>query len=194
MIYEEFQSIPSALAREVIMRATNTEILTGVKHPFSLQTIAAENRRLGLACRMMGKDLLVVNKIAYTGRDIANVYVESVMQNGKMYYPVAYDMKADIKSLVLFVKSSAGKTYIPYTYIPYARFDVEDVISTSTQPDDFNSLSTVPDFLSAFKYTTLLVISNVQTTNLPTDYLGVTSGVSVWERAFKGSSSSVVIV
>ena len=189
MIYEEFQSIPSALAREVIMRATNTEILTGVKHPFSLQTIAAENRRLGLACRMPGKDLLVVNKIAYTGRDIANVYVESVMQNGKMYYPVAYDMKADIKSLVLFVKPFAGKTYIPY-----ARFDVEDVISTSTQPDDFNSLSTVPDFLSAFKYTALLVISNVQTTNLPTDYLGVTSGASIWERSFKGSCPSIVIV
>lgn len=189
MCYNEFMEIPNTLARETIIMQTIDQINSGITQPHSMQSIIAESRQLGLACRMLGKGMTIINGKSYTGKEIADVFVNSVITNGSIYYPVTgVWTKTPVKCITLFVKDDTK------TYQPYAKFHIADVIKTSTPPANFNSLCVIPDFLTGFTYQSLLLLDDVQTTNLPTNYLGVTSGVCVRKRAFKGGAANILVI
>lgn len=189
MNYTEFSEQPR-LVQQCILKATFEEFETGKIQQHSLQTILRQNRMLSVGCRMLGRGTVTVNGKSLTGKDIADIYVESVRRYGTSYYPLTGDWtKTDVKQLVLFVKKSNK-------YLPYARFAIEEVILSDAQPDDFNQHCTETDFMKngGFRYKTILKISDVQTTDLPESFIGVRSGMDIYESAFHGSSPNIFIL
>jgi len=185
--YAEFSEQPR-LVQQFILKDTFKELTTGEKQLHSLQTILNQNRMLAVGCRMLGRGGVTINGKIFTGKDIADVYVNSVLNYGFSYYPLTGDWtKTDVKQLVLFVKNSNK-------YVPYARFAIDEVILSDTQPNDFNQHCTEADFLNGFKYKTILKISEVQITDLPKSFIGVKSGMDIYDCAFHGSSPNIFIL
>ena len=188
--YTDFANQPR-LVQQFIIKETLKEIHTQEQQLHSLQSIVAQNRMLAVGCRMIGRGTITINGKNYTGRDVADVYINSVANYAYSFYPITGDLgKANVRQLVLFVKLNGSK------YVPYARFDIDEIIKTDTQPTDFNQHFSEKDFLinSGFRYKTVLKISNVQTTDLPKSFIGITSGMDVYDRAFHGSSPNILIL
>lgn len=185
--YKEFFKHSRAV-QQCIIENTFNEIYTEKPQLHSLQSIVAQNRMLAVGCRMIGRGTITMNGKEFTGKDVADVYIESVTKNTKCYYPLTGDWtETDVKQLILFVKTNGA-------YIPYARFDIDDIIKTDKQPANFNKYCVEPNFLNDFHYKTLLIISNVQTDNLPKSFIGVRSGMDIYDRAFHGSSPNILIL
>lgn len=92
-----------------------------------------------------------------------------------------------MKQLVLFVKRETG-------YIPYARFDIEDKDHNEKLTKEH--VDTLVDPTPALNCThkTVLKLTNVQTEDLPKNYIGLRSGEDVYKVAFKGSSPNVMVI
>ena len=185
----EFESMPKA-TKDLILKET-FEYASNENGTYnsSLQTIFKEHRRIAIAARMASKANIIIDGKKYQGKDIADEYIKSVKEYGYTYYVLTGSSwtNSEVKQLILFVKEENG-------YVPYARFNIEKPISGSTLPADFNTHFTVPDLIKAFSFKTYLKISDVETENLPKDYLGVTSGIPIYDAAFKGSAPNVLIV
>lgn len=188
---ETFQSLQKS-AREAIIRATFNELTTGVKEAHSLMTIKQENRDLAVGCRMIGKGYhFSSNNIKYDGKDTADIFIDSVKKFGKTYYRLRGDWtNTNVKQLILFVKSNNS------IYQPYARFDIReckitnDVITTNK----LAQYCTVPEVYDTMPHKTLLEITNVQTTDLPKSFMGITSGKDIYDKAFKGGAPSILMI
>ena len=126
-------------------------------------------------------------KRAYLGSEIADIFIESVRKNGFCYYPLTGNWKdTRIKQLVLFVKDEI--------YKPYARFKVTEILdSEDMSVEQLKTLTDITPVCNS-KYKSVLKISNVETTDLPTNYIGIRSGVDLYESAFKGSAPNLLMI
>lgn len=103
-------------------------------------------------------------------KSMADDLIRRVALFGKYYLTLPGNWKnTKIKHLIIFVKNE-GK------FVPYVRFDV-------AFPDEDSPGST-----------TKLEITNPKTEGLPTNYLGVTSGMDIYKRAFKGGAPNIFIL
>ena len=185
----------SAIIDNCIKQANGEE----TKH--SLCDIVKQNRHLAIAARMTSKPLqwyyrtldtkgnITCSELkAYTGADVAQIFVESVQKNKFCYYPLTGNWKdTGVQQLVLFVKTKG-------TYMPYARFHIDDIVPNTQMTA--NQLSTLVDITPALncKHKSLLKISEVETENLPSNFLGLRSGKDLYEVAFKGSSPNIMMI
>lgn len=187
MTDKEFMQMPRQV-QEFVIKNTFEEIQTGNTQQHSLYSIITQGRELAAGCRMLGKGTVKINGKDFTGKDIADVYIESVRKYGLSLYPLTGDWKhSGIKNLLLFTKTSDR-------YVPYARFNIDKITVSSTQPADFNQYCTEPDFLRAFTYKTILTISNVQVENLPQSFIGLSSGCDIYDRAFRGGAPNILML
>ena len=173
--------------KDVIMSDTFAEFQTGTSYPYSLQSLFAGNRSLAVGARM-NSGYIRVNDTPLSGQQIADIFINSVLQFGYTYYPLTGDWKnSNVEQLILFVKKENR-------YYPYARFQVDECISTNEPPADFDTHCTNPDLLDVFDYKSILKISNVDVGNLPKNYLAVTSGKDVITYSFKGSAPNILMI
>lgn len=187
--------------RDLIQNHTYEEILKDEKQKHSLQTIVAENRQIAIGARMTsrpitlsqferqeGKTVAVGSSKRYSGKDIADIYVQSVKMHGKSYYPIAGDwINTGVSQLILFVKDSNLKKYIPY-----ARFGISHFLTTM-ETEQFDCLTDITPFCFS-TYKTVLEITNVETQNLPSDFIGNNSSLSIYDLAFKGPSANILMI
>ncbi len=195
----------SKAVKDLIQEETYQEIITGKQYKHSLQTITKENRTVAVGARMTSRPfnwnqftlnlnnsqiVATGSSCKYTGKDIADIFINSVLKHGNSYYPLPGDWRKNgVQQLVLFIKDNAAKRYVPY-----ARFSIDEIISSSrmTAAQLANIIDITP--VCYCQYKTVLHISDVQTTNLPTDYIGNNSGVSIYDLAFSGSSPNILMI
>lgn len=197
---QEFNNLPAVcratIIENTIAYANNNEI----KQPHSIQSIVDDNRHLAIASRMIRKPVeftqcklnpngekeLGANR-AYLGSEIADIFVNSVKKNGFSYFPLSGTWKTTgVKQLVLFVKDGI--------YKPYARFKIDVIIDSEDM--SVEQLKTLTDITPVYnsKYKSILKISNVEIDNIPKNYIGIRSGVDLYECAFKGSAPNLLMI
>lgn len=189
-------------AQNKILKQTIEEARTSIKQPHSIQTIVAEDRDIGLAARMTSKPLsfrcytLGNNEIMesdniklYTGKEIADIFINSVNRYGETFYPITGNItkQIELQYLILFIKEGDK-------YIPYVRFNIVELIKTSTLSVNQAKSIIDPTPIMNSTYKTLLRINEPKTKGLPNTYLGNTSGEDIYAKAFKGSSPNIVII
>lgn len=191
-------------ARNEIIKETLLEIKTKTRQPHSYQSILAQSRgysvgiRLSSTARLFETHILTDDKLVptgkmlyYSGRDIGDVFVKSALLSGKTYFPVSgdYSRIEGLRYLYLFSRTPQAKAYQPI-----AKFEI--VAITSQEQLDLLQMRTLTDptpfAYSTFK--TIFEIANVETDNLPEDMLGNASGISIYERAFKGQNPAVFMI
>lgn len=183
---EIYDSLPNR-TKDVIISDTFAEFQSGTHHDHSLQSLFAEKRSLAVGARM-NSGYIKINEDVLNGQQIADVFINSVLRFDYAYYPLTGDWKnCNVEQLILFVKKSDR-------YYPYARFQVDECMSTNQPPTDFSSHCIKPDLLNAFDYKSILKISNVEIGNLPEAYLAVTSGKDVITYSFKGSAPNILMI
>lgn len=196
---EEFEKLSPGVRARIV--SDSIAKANGEMTNHSFEDLVSQNRHLAIASRMTSKalqfcEMTLENKNvqktgnikAYTGADIASIFVDSVNKYGYTYYPLTGDWtKTGVKQLVLFVKTNGA-------YMPYARFSIDDIESNETM--EYKHLNALTDITPALScsHKSLLRISNVQTTSLPTLFLGLRSGVELQKSAFKGSSPNVIMI
>lgn len=196
---DEFNNLP-ALCRATITEATINQENSKTKQHHSISSIIEGDRHLAVSSRMTRipveftqctlnskNEIEEVGKRAYLGSEIADIFIESVRKNGFCYYPLTGNWKATgIKQLVLFVKDEI--------YKPYARFQVTEILdSEDMSVEQLKTLTDITPICNS-KYKSVLKISNVETTDLPTNYIGIRSGVDLYESAFKGSAPNLLMI
>lgn len=182
-----FEQFPLKTQR-AILEATFEENSSHIPQRHSLQTLFKEKRELSVASRLTSGTISINNK-NLTGQEIAELHIKAVKETGFSYFPLSGDWKnTNIESLIVFVKLSGR-------FEPYARFLIQEIIATTVAPTDSNEHFSEKNFLSAFKnFKSVLKITNVETTNLPTSFMGIRSGVDIYELAFKGSSPNILVI
>lgn len=197
---EEFNKLP-ATCRSTITESTINQENSKIRQHHSIPSIIEDNRHLAIASRMVRKpvefiqyklnsnDELETGKtLAYLGSQIADIFIESVERNGYCYYPISGNWEdIGVKQLVLFVKNDS-------IYKPYARFSIDEVIRCENMA--IKELKTITDITPVCnsKYKSILKISNVETSDLPTNYIGIRSGVDLYESAFKGAAPNLLMI
>lgn len=198
--YEDFcvldKKVREKIICETIQRARTNESC------HAIDDLVRKNRCLAIAARMTSRpiqwnvkyidgngEIVKSGEIkAYTGDDIANIFVKSVQKNGYCYYPITGDWtNTQMKQLIIFVKREEG-------YIPYARFDIED--KEKNEKLTKKHLDTLVDPTPALycSHKTVLKITNVQIEDLPENYIGLRSGEDIYKVAFKGSAPNVMVI
>lgn len=199
--YEDLILLTKEAQKEILTQTFNQILDSQKTQPHSLQNIISENREISIAARMSSKPLnfkcysIIDNKITntgeekiYTGKDIANIFIDSLKKYGETFYPITGSItKLIVKHLILFVKSEDK-------YIPYCQFNIEEAINTSSLSLDQAKSIVDPNPIMNSRYKTLLRINQLKVKNLPTTYLGNTSGEDIYNKAFKGSSPNIVII
>ena len=197
---EEFNKLP-ATCRATITENTINQENNKTRQHHSIPSIVEDNRHLAIASRMIRKpvefttyklnskdELEALGTIAYLGSQIADIFIESVHKNSFCYYPLTGNWEdTGVKQLVLFVKTDG-------IYKPYARFSVDKVIKRDNMTiEELKTLTDITPVCNS-NYKSILKISNVETTNLPTNYIGIRSGVDLYESAFKGSAPNLLMI
>lgn len=156
----------------------------------SWQQIIKEDRKPALACRMTSKPLKS-GELTYDGLDIIKIFIDSCNEYDYTYYPIQSDYKnfiGKLKQLRLFVKENDR-------YICKACFEVIDVIQCDNQIDIYKDNLIETDFIKEFiRFNCLFKITQVQTKNLPEDYLALRTGKSIYDVAFYGSNPNIWII
>ncbi len=202
--YNDFNFL-SKVARDKIISETFLEIESGVCQPHSYQTITKEGRDFSIGARMIststdnweiyilknGKIIPTGSYKSFTGKMIADIFVDSVNRYGKTYYPLTGDFTKieGLNQLVIFVKDRTRNKYLPY-----ARFIISEIIKQDQLSIQQATFVTDITPIIHYEFKTLLELKEVETQNLPLDFLGNTSGVGVYQRAFKGCSSNILMI
>lgn len=191
-------------ARNEIIQETLIEIKTNTRQPHSYQSIISQNRGFSVGIRLSATDRLFETHILtddklvptghmlyWSGRDIGDVFVQSVLKSGKTYFPISgdYSRIEGLRYLYLFSRMPQAKAYQPF-----AKFEI--VAITSQEQLDLPQMRTLTD-PTTFAYSTfktIFEITNVETDNLPEDMLGNASGISIYDRAFKGQNPAVFMI
>lgn len=197
---EEFEKLTPSVRNRII--EDSLKKANGETSEHSFDDIVKNNRHIGIAARMTSKPqqweevntdsnggVNYTGKIkAYTGQDIADIFVNSVKLNGFSFYPLTGDWRTvGVVQLVLFVKTAEG-------YCPYARFDIDAVeLNNELTAEHLSKLTDATPALH-FNHKSILRISNVQTDNLPQLFLGLRSGTELQQTAFKGSAPNVMMI
>ncbi len=197
---EEFEKLTSSVRNRITQDSIKKA--NGEASAHSFDDIVKENRHIGIAARMTSKpqqwkevrtdsdgDISYTGNIkAYTGQDIADIFINSVKLYGYSFYPLTGDWrKSNVTQLVLFVKISG-------VYCPYARFEIDAVVLNDKLTSTHLSKLTDPTPALNCTHKSLLQISEVQTNNLPQLFLGLRSGTELQQSAFKGSAPNVIMI
>lgn len=200
----KLNSLP-AKARNSIINSTLKQIFDNREYPHSLQTIVSEQRELSIASRMISKPLefprYILNskkeiekqgQVILSGEDIADIFIDSIKKFGHTYYPITGDWRhIPVEYLILFTK-------VNNIYVPYARFRIENVEESSPEEviKKLNILEKMTDItlIMNYKFKSLIKISDVETENLPKTFLGINSGIDIYECAFKGRNPNIVVI
>lgn len=199
--YEKLNLLTKEAQKEILMQTFNEIVDSQNPQSHSLQSIISQNRDISLASRMSSKPLnlkcysLINNKITstgkakiYTGKEIADIFINSVKKYGETFYPITGSIaKLIAQHIILFVKDE-------YKYIPYAQFNIAESIETSSLSLEQAKSIVDPNPIMNSRYKTLLRINQLKTENLPTTYLGNASGEDIYNKAFKGSSPNILII
>ncbi|SHL45245.1 hypothetical protein SAMN02745136_04936 [Anaerocolumna jejuensis DSM 15929] len=160
------------------------------KSEHSWQRIVETNRKPALACRMTSKSLDANGK-SYNANDIVNIFITSCERFGFTYYPIKCNIenfRDKLKQIRLFVKEE-GK------YICKACFEVLDIIESDNDLSQVEEFITDTNFIkSRTDFNCLLKIAQVQTTDLPKDYLALRTGKSIYDVAFYGRNPNIWII
>ncbi len=198
--YEKFEMLTKT-SRDLIIQQSFKEKETGLIQMHSINSIIDQGRDIAIGSRMTSKPMkwrmfqhldgnLVdsENVKKYSGKDIAQIFIDSAKLNGKTFYPIAGDWRnLGVNQLVLFVKNGQK-------YLPYARFDVKSIqIKSRMSPEEMTTLVDVTP-LAYCTYKSILEIELRDESNLPEDYIGNRSGTSIYCVAFKGSSPNILII
>lgn len=196
--YDDLKSM-SAPLRETINRCSYDEAC-GKEVNHSYNKIIEQHRKPAIAARMTSRPLtfnkctvlddgaiLQGDPVKYCGMDIANIIIDSARKSDKpIYYPLTGGNWSKIDNIRLLYLFVGGKAV--------ARFEV-DVIQNRTQltADELKAyVDPTPILHTTFK--SVAVIHSVTTDNLPQDFLGNYSGLSIKESALKGSSPLIYIL
>ncbi len=178
-------------AANVIEINTIQECLVG-KRQHSWQRIKETNRKPALACRMTSKSLEANGKI-YDANRIISIFVESCIKYGFTYYPIRCNIdnfKNKIRQIRLFAKENER-------YVCKACFEVLEVLESDNDlsVDKAEENITDTDFIKErMDFNCLFKISQVQTENLPEDYLALRTGKSIYDVAFNGRNPNIWII
>lgn len=200
--FKKFEELNSRL-KGVVLQDTFLELETGIRQKHSLNTIALQDRSLAVGCRMIASGSMLVAGKNLTGKDIADIFVDAVRQDGYAYYPLTVDWSTpEVEQLVLFVKNS-----IKNKYEPYVRFKIVcEPIKTTVTPEDCNDQSVLNVFAALKSYKTLLKISEPELFyhtaskngeniigRTPSSFVAVYSGKDIYD-SFKGASPSILML
>lgn len=182
--------------REAVNKA-NWDEAKHIPTNHSFKKLIEQNRRPAIAARMISRPIKLMrysydtngNCIqhgvdTYDAQRIANMIIASVMNNGQLKYPLTGDWsKTYVKQLYLFI---SGK--------PVARFKVESIEKSNGLSDKELSKYIDPTPIKNSTYKSVALISNVETSGLPNDYLGNYSGLPIRDSALKGSRPLIYIL
>lgn len=186
----------SAGVRETINKASYDEA-TGVYTNHSYSQIIKQEREPAIAARMLSKPkafpkcslnnngsiTMAPSPTIYDAKAIVKIFVDSVTQNGQAPYPLTGDWsKTLVKQLYLFISGTA-----------VARFTIKSVQKGQIPLSDFQNLLD-PTIVLHMTYKSYAIITDVKTNNLPQDFIGNYSGMSVHKTSFKGSAPLVYII
>jgi len=195
---DQFWKLPNR-AKETIIDQTFDQKNSNSIKPHSINSILSANRDIAIGARMTSKPLqfkqydqnlqYLGTMSHYTGHQIADIFVNSVNQYGATYYPITGDWtKSPQKHLIIFVKANGR-------YEPYAKFSIDEILRCSTISQNQASSLTDPTPVMNCTFKCLLKISAVSTTFMQNiSFLGLTSGVDIYDRAFKGGSPIILIL
>lgn len=158
----------------------------------SWQRIIETNRKPALACRMTSK-LLEANGKVYDANKIISIFVESCKKFGVTYYPIKCNIpnfKDKLRQIRLFAKEDNR-------YVCKACFDVLEVLESDNDlsVDKAEEYITDTDLIrEKIDFNCVFKVTNVQTENLPEDYLALRTGKSIYEVAFYGRNPNIWII
>ena len=124
MNYDDFRNLPKNVRDIVIQQTFLNANGKATKH--AIQNIIVEEREKSIAARMwngvkkitkfefQNKNIFPVGSEKLSGRNIADIYIESVKKNGFAWYPMTGTswIDAGVKQIILFIKEN--EKYIPY--------------------------------------------------------------------------------
>lgn len=195
--FDDLQAMSSQL-RETVNKANWEEALgNATNHSYS--ALIRQKREPAIAARMTSRPISLmkycydattdsfVPKGAdyYDAQMIVNIIVDSVKNNTT---PVPYPLTGNwsdvlVKQLYLFIRGKAC-----------ARFRVESVCKSNGLSNAELKKFTDPTPIINSVYKSVAYITDVETSDLPDDFLGNFSGISVKDSAFKGCRPLVYIL
>ncbi|MDE6425209.1 MAG: hypothetical protein K2K89_03605 [Ruminococcus sp.] len=176
----------------------NFDEACGIQTNHSYSAIIRQKREPAIAARMVSRpvtlmkysydaagNLISHGATSYNATQIVNIIVESVRQNTT---PLPYPLTGDwtnypVNQLYLFIRGKAC-----------ARFTVKEVSKSNGISTAELQKFTDPSPIIASTYKSVAYITDVVTDNLPDDFLGNFSGISVKDSAFKGCKPLVHIL
>lgn len=202
--YKDLLGKVSPVVKREIVEQTFREIAEEKPYPHSYQTICKEGRDFAVGARMLASShsawLKLLRKsgelqsageeIYYDGKAIADVFIQSVQQYGETFYPFSTGpFRCAVNQLVLFVKNTEQR------FAPYARFHIKQIENQSKLSlEQESKLVDITPIIHCKKIKAVACIDHVETENLPSDFLGNASGTSIYNRAFTGSSSNILMI
>lgn len=175
----------SGSARAVIIMQTSEEIYSDTPMPHSLQTLYRQNRHFALGHRvsqLIAAEAIGKPVLSYTGEGLVSLLVKEILKTGKVYYPINTVLgdAERLRQFVLFAKPSKREEYVPV-----ARFRITAIYGKDETPGKLIKIAYVKTWLE---------LTDIETENLPQDYLGNTSGAPIYDKAFRGQSPDVYMI
>ncbi len=194
-IFEEIKTMSSQLQatiNEANWLEANNEV---TNHSF--RKIIADKRRPAIAARMISHPIKLMKYSydvygnckqhgidTYDAQKIVDIIVNSVKNNNSVMYPLTGDWsKICVKQLYLFIKGT-----------PVARFKVKEILVSYGLSDEELCKYTDPTPIKNSVYKSVAHITDVETSELPNDFLGNYSGKPISESALKGSRPLIYIL
>lgn len=188
----------SAALRETIDEENFKEAL-GKSTNHSYKQIVSQGRRPAIAARMISRprefsvfsidksgNIVLNGRATYDANRIAQIFIKSVAKNGHAPYPLTGDwskIQGKVKQLYIFISGKA-----------VARFAIKSIQKSTQIPVHELQKLTDPTPVLNSTFKSYAIITDVETVNLPQDFIGNYSGKSVHSTAFKGSSPLVYIL
>ena len=186
----------SAALRETINEENFKEAF-GQPTNHSYKQIVSQGRLPAIAARMISRprefsvfsisnsgNIIFNGKRTYDANGIAQIFIDSVRQNGQAPYPLSGNWSnISVKQLYIFISGKA-----------VARFAIKSIQKSTQIPVHELQKLTDPTPVLNSTFKSYAIITDVETVNLPQDFIGNYSGKSVHDTAFKGSSPLVHIL
>lgn len=193
--FDDVQAM-SVQVREAVTRA-NWDEAKNIPTNHSFKKLIAQNRRPAIAARMISRPIKLMRYsydangnciqhgiATYDAHRIADMIVNSVKTNGALRYPLTGDWsQVYVKQLYLFISGN-----------PIARFKVKAIEKSNGLSNTELRKFIDPTPIIHSTYRSIALISDVETSELPNDFLGNYSGLPIRDSALKGSRPLIYIL